>query len=208
MGIAGKSQRVKRGFHRIGLLGLIPGLLGAIITLAYQYFEPTGGYQVAGATSIELEAGAELPVTPWALTKYGNFEYLESEKAKSAVEKAIRSTGTSLPLLDGRQVMVLTTGQDLLLNEAARMSLNRSIVTYEMRSQRPISYYEGPYSVGSTWVQCKSYSECDAPFPVARHSHISRKSEYLLATIPLALGFVWFLLTWVVSWIIRGFMSD
>jgi hypothetical protein len=73
------------------------------------------------------------------------------------------------------------------------MSVNRSIVSFEVRRVGPLNEYEGPFFVGPFWVQCKSYSGCDAPFPVARQAHIVKKSEYILAAIPLALGFVWFL---------------
>jgi hypothetical protein len=205
MGSAGTAQRVKRGFHRIGLLGLIPGVIGAVFVLGYQYLQPSGGYQVAhGGTSIELESGSEWSVLPWASTKPGGQEYLESEKAKLTVEKAMKASGTTLRLLDGRELWVWPTPE----GSQWEMSVNRSLVSYEVRRVSPVGEYEGPYLVGSLWVHCKSYSGCDAPFPVARQAHIVRKSEYGLALIPLALGFVWFVLTWVVSWIIRGFMSD
>jgi hypothetical protein len=97
MGSGGTSQRVKRGFHRIGLLGLVPGVITAVVILGYQYFLPTGGYQAAsGGTSIELEAGKEWSVTPWASTIPGTQKYPQSESEKSAVENALQ-TSASLP---------------------------------------------------------------------------------------------------------------
>lgn len=205
MASAGTSQRVKRGFHRIGLLGLIPGVIGAVVVFGYQYLQPSGSYQVAqGGTSIELESGSDWPVLPWASTKPGRQEYLDAEKAKLTVERSMKASGSTLRLLDGRELLVWPTPD----GRQREMSVNRSIVSFEVRRVSPLHEYEGPFFVGPFWVQCKTYSGCDAPFPVAQQAHIVRQSEYSLAAIPLVLGFIWFLLTWVVSWIIRGFMSD
>ena len=184
-----RSEKVRRGFGRLALVGLIPGTFFAGGGVIYQIFSPTGSVfskpEFAPITSPDLR----------------EVEYQD----ESAVGQLVFGPlSKRIMLRDGRRLSAYFKGT---IDARVAGLVNDAIVSHELAfSQAIVSYHY--YVTDGIALACEKYSNCDAPFPNAGHSHLGRKFDWTFSLISLVIGALWSGFFWIASWLIRGFMVD
>lgn len=193
---SGASSRVKRGFHRIGLLGVLPSILGAVVATYLQFLTPSGEIYTNGFPASLGNTRPSAVIDP----SFGNYEKrMQWEKWLDG------NNSTDGTLLDGRKIRYFSRGQ---VNPVDLSTLNAAIVKFEMDRLAAISEYGEVYQSGSFYFKCPQYSKCDPPFPHRSMGHLDRRLDFSIPIWIMVAGTIWYSLVALISWLIRGFMAD
>jgi hypothetical protein len=189
-----RAGRVKRGLFRLGLLGIIAAILGALISIVFQFNQPSGKLY-----------SKQVPIQIGSLATKGVTEVRETTEGTNLAELLDGQTGKDYRLIDGRIIRTYYTNPK---TQEELRQLNAEIANFEVNNSVPISDYGTTYVASGIAFKCKNYHSCDAPFPISQLSHLDRHMDWFVPFGILVAGAVWFILIWVVSWLIRGFMAE
>lgn len=191
-----RAARIRRGFYRLGTLGISAAIFVAAGSLFFEYRQPSGAIY---ATSLPNDV-TEYKATPLVNVTMG--DYSKRSEWDTFLEGP---EGGDFTLLDGRNIRYY------LIPSSPRkdlMALNAAIAKHEFASKTPFDLQGDTFRTVDFFFKCPGWRKCDAPFPNGAQSHLSRAMSVGVATLTLGLGVAWFLIMALISWIIRGFMDE
>ena len=191
-----RASRVKRGFERLAVLGVVPALIGGLVVTGNEYLSPSGEVYAKGVPSF-IGASPSGPLWEFPSTdSYKVREYLEGPN------------GFDYELYDGRIIRV--SPKPPIAKAEELLSLNGQLAYNEAGALRSLIRAGQIYKAGKFIFTCKDqYSiGCDTPFPKRNLAHIDRKPDKSVATGIIIAGAIWGGLMMLISWLIRGFMAD
>lgn len=193
-----RSARIKRGFFRLGLIGSLPLIFIAIAAYINQIWHPSGAIYALGFPSeIRNFEGKKFLVADGSqLSMRPILDFLDGPNA------------VKFKTLDGRQFIAYSSRSEKSISADAISELNASIVLMERTNLATVDDWDRVYLANGVWVKCAKVFSCGFPFPNPEKSHLARQPSFELPTIFLICAALWFAVSWIISWLVRGFMAD
>jgi hypothetical protein len=282
------AQRIRRGFFRLGLIGLVPASIGALAVTLIQFNNPTGPIVLTHSANSNVFD----EIYPLKKNKFARYvreggdwisdsefpSVLPIDASESSDYYTLRNENwQDFKLLDGRSIEITTVrfvpvdydpfatgskkqqGKSAAIanmsapNQALRNAhnagdsegasriagviksanqvvdfssqeadaqertnavskqkgaLNAKIIFFETSNLSPFDVYGTFYRFGDLVFRCKRGESCSAPFPNKSNAHLSRGVDWTFSLLFAVTGVIWFASMWLVSWIIRGFMTE